>query len=264
MAKTAATRRQPKAHVPRRRTRGVQDGGRTGLGVDDTGGPVIDPTENVIALVLAETKRQDDLRAAEGRRVSESIGHVESTAALRAEHNRTITEITAHLADCQTTCAKQIADIRVEYAAALSEKESKRLDAIRQIDVLAGSTATSTQLTAIQTLAAATTAMAENLRATMTTTAQTVAAQLQAIVTRLEERIGGLEKSSYTGAGRETYTDPAFRDLAQAVKALNEARAGGAGKTEGISTVGAIVMAIVVGIGVMATVGAFLFMSLHK
>jgi len=56
--------------------------GSTGIGVDASGGPVIDPTENVLALVdvekkhqqdlrAADTLRQDDLRDAETRRINE-------------------------------------------------------------------------------------------------------------------------------------------------------------------------------------------------
>lgn len=42
-----------------------------GVGVDRTGGPVIDPTENVRQLVLAESKYQDAMRDAETRRINE-------------------------------------------------------------------------------------------------------------------------------------------------------------------------------------------------
>ena len=45
----------------------------TGLGVDASGGPVIDPTKNVDSLFFGGMKRQDDLREAEGRHVREII-----------------------------------------------------------------------------------------------------------------------------------------------------------------------------------------------
>jgi len=43
-----------------------------GVAVDSYGGPVIDPTENVLALVDAESKYQNDMREAETRRVNEA------------------------------------------------------------------------------------------------------------------------------------------------------------------------------------------------
>jgi len=46
---------------------------RPGIGIDSFGGQVIDPTKNVLDLVQAAIQRQDDLRAAETRRVNEKI-----------------------------------------------------------------------------------------------------------------------------------------------------------------------------------------------
>jgi len=73
----------------------------TGLGVDATGGPVIDPTANVIALVEAGMKRQDDLRNMEA-------AHVREVMALRAEHE-----------------------------AEMRAAEKQRVDAVRAVDVAA-------------------------------------------------------------------------------------------------------------------------------
>ena len=42
-----------------------------GKGIDHAGGPVIDPTKNVLDLVKAESLRQDGLREAETRRINE-------------------------------------------------------------------------------------------------------------------------------------------------------------------------------------------------
>jgi hypothetical protein len=46
-------------------SRQTRDG--AGLGIDAAGGPVIDPTQNVLQLVDAAIGRQDDLRAAEAK-----------------------------------------------------------------------------------------------------------------------------------------------------------------------------------------------------
>lgn len=72
--------------------------GNVGLGVDAQGNPVVDPTQNVLDLVNAAIKRQDDLRDAESR-------HVREMAALRAE-----------------------------YASDLRKAETERINAVREID----------------------------------------------------------------------------------------------------------------------------------
>jgi hypothetical protein len=46
---------------------------RPGIGIDSFGGQVIDPTANVLDLVHAAMRRQDDLRDEERRRVNERI-----------------------------------------------------------------------------------------------------------------------------------------------------------------------------------------------
>ena len=82
-------------------TRPRRASGSTGLGVDASGGPVIDPTENVLAVIESAVKRQDDLREAEMRRVN------------------------------------QIEALRAEYQEKLALAEAKRIDAIRAVDVAA-------------------------------------------------------------------------------------------------------------------------------
>jgi hypothetical protein len=69
-----------------------------GPGVDRLGQAVIDPTANVLQLVEAAITRQDDLRAAEGRRID------------------------------------ALMDLRAEYEDRLRTAESARIDAIRSVD----------------------------------------------------------------------------------------------------------------------------------
>jgi len=61
--------------------------------------PVIDPTANVLALVEAANRRQDDLRVAEAKHVREMV------------------------------------ELRAQYDEKLRDKESERIDAIRLVDV---------------------------------------------------------------------------------------------------------------------------------
>jgi hypothetical protein len=114
--------------------------------VDSFGGPVTDPTPNVLDLVRAETKRQDDLRDADRRLMDERYAHVNEMALLRAAASR---------------------DSR--------EQEAARIDAIRAVDVGAVQRAAEVQLAQASTLAAQVVTSAETLRA-----AAGVAAQAQA------------------------------------------------------------------------------------
>jgi len=151
-----------------------------GLGVDASGGPVIDPTANVIALTEAANQRQDDLRQLNDRRIDAEIRVL--TAKLDGIEARMV--------------------LRSEFAKELRDSERMRIDAIRQVDVLAVGRTAEQQLAAVQTLAATTTAAAETIRASVSSTATALATQLANTVTGLTERISALEKSSYEGAGK--------------------------------------------------------------
>jgi hypothetical protein len=111
----------------------------------------IDPTKNVIALNKASHKRQDDLRRAHEKYVNIRFGYIEEMAILRSEHRQ------------------QMAD-----------KESDRLNSIRQVDILNAQAAASQVLTAIQTLATAT--AANNAR--------------------VDERISAVQRTQYESAGK--------------------------------------------------------------
>ena len=153
---------------------------RSGIGVDAAGGPVIDPTANVIALNEAANRRQDDLRQLNNQRIDAEI----RTLAVQVEglEKRMI--------------------LRAEHAKEIRQLETERVNAIRQVDVLAGNTAAERALVAIQTLAQQTTAERETLRSLVTTTAATIATQTAQDFARINEAISALQKSSYEGAGK--------------------------------------------------------------
>lgn len=186
-----------------------------GQGVDVYGGPVIDPTANVIALSLAANQRQDDLR-----------------------------ELTNRLMDSELRRLEEKAILRAEFAKEIQALESNRLNAIRQVDVLAVSTAADRAQAAIQTLAAQTTANAENLRNALTVTANTIASQTAATVGAITERLSALEKSSYEGKGKQAIADPQLAELVSEMKSLRVSRDTGVGKSEGISASWAFVVAV--------------------
>ena len=194
-----------------------------GLGVDRAGGPVVDPTENVIALVEAAIKRLDDMRDASSDLQQARIAHLAELSKLRAEFSKEIRQL-----------------------------ESDRLNAIRQVDVTAVKTEADRALAAIQTLAATTATNAETLRNALVNTASAIAKQTSDTVGQLIERIAALEKSSYEGVGRQRVADPQMEKLTEVVSTLAKNQATGSGKSEGIGAMwGWIVGGISLGILVL-------------
>lgn len=166
-------------------------GGSTGPAVDRTGTPVIDPTENVIALTQAESKRQDDLRAASDRFNQSEIQHVKELAALRSE-----------------------------FIKQLAEAEAKRIDAIRAVDVNAVAVASERQAAAATVLANQVAQSADALRTLVATTASATAEQSRQQLTQITDRLSVVEKSQYEGRGKESYTDPMLLELTSEMKRL--------------------------------------------
>jgi hypothetical protein len=154
----------------------------TGIGVDARGGPVIDPTENVIALTDAANKRQDDLRQLNNERINAEI----------------------RVLQAQFAGLKDVINVTADHLKEIRRLETERVNAVRQVDVAAGNTAADRAQVAIQTLAASQAAAAETLRAMVTTTASTIATQTAENFSALGNRIAQLEKSSYEGAGKGT------------------------------------------------------------
>lgn len=179
--------------------------GAPGLAVDAQGGAVVDPTQNVLDLSEASNRRQDDLREANNK-----------------------------LYDARIDALEKMATITSAHANELREAEVARVNAIRQVDVLAVNTAADRASAAIQALAATTASNAETLRAMVANTATTIATQLQQTVSSINERIGMLEKSSYTGAGKQALSDPMMTELVSEMKAMRLAQSTSAGKGEGL------------------------------
>lgn len=145
-------------------------------------GSKIDPTANVIALVRADKEHGNDLRE-----LSKELFHAE------------VKVLAVKVEDLEKRLI-----LRAEHAKEIRQLETERVNAIRQVDVLAGNTAADRALIAIQTLATQTTSERETLRNLVTTTAATIAAQTAQDFARINEAISVLQKSSYEGAGKGT------------------------------------------------------------
>jgi hypothetical protein len=151
--------------------------GTPGPGVDSQGRAVIDPTQNVIANLETAVKRLDDLREAESKQVHAALNN-----------------------------ANELARLRAEYDDKLREAESKRIDAIRAVDVGAVNRAAEVSAAQALTLATQVATSAETLRTQVATTAEAQRVALGAALIPLQEAIADLRRVQYEQQGQKTGT----------------------------------------------------------
>jgi len=176
----------------------------SGLPIDSSGGPTIDPTANVIALVTAEKKRSDDLREWEIKYFDAVTSHIKEMSALRAEHMKE-----------------------------LRANDIERNANIRQVDITNQSAAAAQTQVAIQTLAK-----------TSSDTAAALAKQLSDRDTRIDERVGQLERNQSLGEGKQRVADPAMERLTEAVALMAKNQTATTGRDQGLGVAWQIVVAV--------------------
>lgn len=136
-----------------------------GVGVDSAGGPVVDPTQNVLDLVNAAIERQDDLRDLESRHVREMI------------------------------------QLRGEFEDRLRDAETKRIDAIRAVDVGAVNRAAEVAALQATTLAGQVAQSAETLRTQVAAAATAATVALAAALEPIQKDIADLRRAQYEAQG---------------------------------------------------------------
>ena len=194
---------------------------RTGLGVDKAGGPVIDPTKNVLDLVEREIKRIDDM------------------AKLRAQNS-----------DAKVAALTEKIKLFARHQRALDRAESERLNSIRQVDREEVTKTAAANQAAITTLATSTATLAETLRTQVAVTASAAESRQSASSQELTKRLSALELSASASMGKSTIADPQMERLAILVERLATAQQVGTGKSEGISDATKFLLA---GVGLVAT-----------
>jgi len=200
------------------------------MGVDSAGAPVVDPTANVIALNEAATRRQDDLRILERELTDAKLDHI-----------------------------KEIAYLRSKYTIRLAEAESKRIDAIRAVDVNAVAVASERQSAAATVLANQVASSADALRTLVSTTAAAMAEQQRQQTAQITDRLTVVERSQYEGRGKELVMDPAMTRLIEKMESVLEFKTKIGGKEEVTTTIwGAVGIAI----GFMISIAAIVFAML--
>lgn len=153
------------------------------MGKRNNNPPVIDPTANVILLTheirkhlenmrIGETRRQDDLRSAEAKRIDEKMALV------------------------------------AEYEKIIAKAEAKRIDSNRAFDVAAVNIAAAKAEATAGALAANVTASAETLRKMVESTAKAAAESLERWAATIATRLSVLEASRYETKGRQGLSTP--------------------------------------------------------
>ncbi len=161
-------------------------GSSPGPAIDRAGAPVIDPTENVIALVEAGMARQDDLREADSK-------HGADMRAVLREYEEKL-----------RLASEKLSDVRADYENKLRRAESSRIDAIRAVDVAAVGQAAQVSATQATTLAAQVTASAETLRNTVAASATAAANALSQALQPIQKSIDDLRQAQYQQQGQQT------------------------------------------------------------
>lgn len=183
---------------------------------------VIDPTANVLSLVEAANKRQDDLNGLRERLSELRATHLEQVGELRARHQANMD------------------DLRERHTAALRKAESDRLDAIRQVDREDVSKTAMAANAAIATLANTTGTTAEALRNQVASTAAAAASSQAANNAEFNKRLSAVELSQSEGRGKQTRDDPQMERLMETMTQVMANQNRGSGKSEGVSTAWAI------------------------
>lgn len=148
-----------------------------GPGVDSEGRPVVDPTRNVLDLVAAAIKRQDDLRETESR-------HVREIAGLRADYT------------------VEIARLRASFQEELRSAETERINAIRTVDVQAVQQAAGVAEARATALANQVAASAEALRNQVQAAASAAAVSLATALEPIQKDIADLRRAQYEQQGQ--------------------------------------------------------------
>jgi hypothetical protein len=194
----------------------------------DAHGQIFDPSRNVLDLVEAAIRRQDDLRRVVEELLKEKITSGDEKSALRLQMmEQRLTEISNRL-DSE-------ARLRAEFSKEIAATEKARVDAIRQVDKTAVDQTASAALQTAANLAKTQTdsagvlstqvsTSAEALRNLVATTAAESNRNIQQQFTTLGTRVAALEQGSATLGGERKFSDPAtsgaLASLAEQVRVL--------------------------------------------
>lgn len=171
--------------------------------MDAAGNPVIDPTANVLQLVEAAIKRQDNLREAEKEHVIEVLRLRGEQRAHDLAHMAEIVELQAEARRHDIDHLRITAELRAGHERELRDAEAKRIDAIRAVDVGAVAAAAAVQATQATTLAAQVQTSAEALRNQVAAAASAQTVGLAAALEPIIKDIADLRRAQYEAQGQK-------------------------------------------------------------
>lgn len=190
-----------------------QGGQSEGPATDRYNDPVVDPTPNVLDLVAAANRRQDDLRDA-AKELSDT----------KHEHQKELMKNARETAACSAAKDR-------DHAQDLRKAEAGRLDAIRRVDREDANKRAADAQTAIFTLAKATSDAAEALRQQVASVEKALTAQRISDTAEITKRVGALELAGSEGRGKMAVSDPALAELVNEVRKLAQTASEDKGKT---------------------------------
>lgn len=189
-----------------------------GAGIDIFGGPVIDPTKNVLDLVKAESKYQDAMRGA-SEKFQDAIRDAENRR-LQAESKR-LEDLSrvenfklASLAAAETRRVDGLEEQRVRYEARIAE--DLRVNVKTTSDQLAGQLIKETGALYNQ-IAILTTSVTNQI----TTLTNSMTNQVSGISSGINARLADLERFRWESGGKAAVSDPALTvALAEMTKSI--------------------------------------------
>lgn len=205
----------------------------SGLGVDASGGSVIDPTANVTMAMEAaadriddlqerDVRRQDDLRDAESRLMFGEFRRIDDLRAAEVRRQDDLRAAESRRQDEQAA----MSDL---FGEQLRLAEAKRIDAIRAVDVNAVAVERQRSSDQASVLASQVAQSADTLRSLVATTAQAVATLQAAFDVRLKL----VEQTQYEGKGKAAVSDPEIVRLSADIRELLKARDDSGGDRRG-------------------------------
>jgi len=210
---------------------GPTNSGMPGIPVDSKGGPTIDPTKNVLDLVLAAVKRIDDIMAANTKRMDDlREAETKFQNAMREADAR-------RLNDAREAETRRVNDLR--------DAETRRIDQL----------ATNKQIFDLE--------LARMNRSNVDASTLLLATQVKELKTDSADRTGKLEQFANEQRGRASQADPANIKLLEEVRLLSQQRATTSGQSEGAANLWAL---LVGGIGLLigiVTAAAALMRARH-
>lgn len=209
----------------------------SGLPVDRSGGPTVDPTKNVLDLVRAESKYQDYAREAEARRQDNlrdaEITRLDQVLKAESQLQHTINEHQVLSNKAETRRLDDLATLRQQYE-------------VRAADSLALQVKTTSDLISTQ----------------LDKVTNSLSQQIRDSTDGLGARIYDLEKSRWEVGGRASVSDPAtaraMAQMTEAIAALTLTGGTNSGaKTGQASVIAYIAMAAAFGVGVLTIIDKF-------